>query len=571
VFNREISEYYQGWEAADQYAFDVINGDVITNIHVKETCARYIYDRTRKDIEFRVGCVDQAIKFTNLLKHVKGAISGNPMLLMNWQIFIVANLLGFYFTKGLRKGERRFTKGLCLVGRGNSKTTLAACLSTLFMLTSPNGSPSVFSAARTRAQAALSFTDTKKMINGADFSIRSMFEVHSHDISGLINDSLFKPLASEAQSVDGLRSSLNIIDELASHTSGEMMSTLITGTSATKDPLTFSISTAGIQLDGVCVHERNLVRDINADLIKEDSYFGIEFSIDDDDEWDDEQCWIKSNPALGHAVNINSLRSELARAKQSQVNKTAFKTKYLNVFVNTNNNPYISTDELEINCARNNLNIKSYKGRECYVGIDGAQRFDLASTALLFPEDDGSLTVFFRHYVPRGALKKLTSNKFEMYTQWEADGLLTITEGNSIDFEFIKDDIRFAAKNFKLQMVGYDPYALAQVAIELENEKIEMVEVRQGYAQLSEPSKLLQSLVSDGLLNYDKNDKVFLWCMANACMSEDQNANIKVHKDKLKIHDKIDCVIALITGLNPQILKQPKKHNSYTTRGMISI
>jgi len=326
VFNHEVSEYYQGWEACDQYAFDVLNGDVITNTHVKESCARYIYDRTRKDLEYRVGEIDQGIKFTNLLKHIKGAISGNPMLLMNWQIFIIGNLLGFYFKKGARKGERRFTKGLCLVGRGNSKTTLAACLSILFLLNSPNGSPSVFSAARTRQQAGLSFTDTKKMINGADFSIRSMFEVHSHDISGLINDSLFKPLASEAQSVDGLRSSLNIIDELASHTSGEMMSTLITGTSATKDPLTFSISTAGIQLDGVCVHERNLIRDINADLIKEDSYFGIEFSIDDDDEWDDESKWIKSNPALGHAVNINSLRSELARAKQSQVNKTYFKT-----------------------------------------------------------------------------------------------------------------------------------------------------------------------------------------------------------------------------------------------------
>jgi len=568
-YNHNIQEYDQSWQSCDQYAYNVLTEKIITNKHVKMTCARYIYDRTRQDLEFRTEEITQAIKFTNLLKHIKGPISGQPMLLQQWQIFIIGNLLGFYFVAGDRNGERRFNKALCLVARGNSKTTLSAVLSLLFMTNSPNGSPSVFSAARTRSQAALSFQDTKKMIAGADFSLSSLFNIQAHEIHGVVNDSLFRPLASEAQSVDGLRSALNVVDELASHHNGEMLSTLITGTSATKDPLTFCISTAGIQLDGVCIHERNLCRDINAGIEIEDSQFGIEYCIDEEDEWDDETHWCKANPSLGHAVNINSLRSELARARQTSVNKTSFKTKYLNVFVNTNDSPFLDIEDTQ-KCAKS-LDIRDYFGRECSLGLDLAQRFDLASLALLFPEDDGSMTVFLRNYCARGAMKKLTAAKYEMYNQWEEDGCLIVTNGNSTDFEYIKDDIRFAAKNFNLKMCGYDPYAGSQLAIDLESEGIEMVEVRQGYAQLSEPAKLLQTLVSDEKFNYDETDKCFEWCVSNSSTTEDKNGNIKVHKSIDKPHDKVDAVVAIITGLNPESLRTPKTKDPYHERGMITI
>lgn len=358
-------------------------------------------------------------------------------------------------------------------------------------------------------------------------------------------------------------------DELHAHNTGDMLDTLITGTSATVDPIIFMISTAGTNLDGICVQERNLLRDINSDIQAEDSYFGVEYAIEDDDNWEDEAVWEKSNPSLGHAVNKNTLRSELARAKQNITAKKNFLTKYCNIFVNIQDSPYMDLSELQINCAKDNLDIRDYKGRECYLGLDLAQRFDLAALAILFPEEDGSMTAFMRHYCAYGALKKLTAAKYEMYLQYEHDGHLVLTDGNSTDFNFIKDDIRWAAKAFDIQMVGYDPYAATQLAMELENEGIEMVEVRQGFAQLSEPAKLFQTLVANSRFNYQSSDKCFEWCISNAVMSTDKNENIKVHKALDKPHDKVDSVIALITGLNPESLKEPKKKNPYRKRGMI--
>ena len=67
------------------------------------------------------------------------------------------------------------------------------------------------------------------------------------------------------------------------------------------------------------------------------------------------------------------------------------------------------------------------------------------------------------------------------------------------------------------------------------------------------------------------SDKCFEWNAANAAMSEDLNENIKVHKAKDKPHDKVDSIIALITGLAVAILKEPKKKSPYATRGLVGI
>lgn len=569
-FNHNLNEYDQSWESCDQYAYNVLSGIEETNKQIKNSCARYVYDRTcRDDIEFRTQEITDVISFTNKLRHVKGKISGQPMLLMMWQIFILGNIFGWYYTKGDSTGERRFSKALTIVARGNAKSTLLSVISLYTLLTSPNGSPSTYSAARTAKQASIVFNDAKKMIRSASWEIACLFEVKMYEIICPINDGEFRALASEAQSVDGLRVALAVLDELHSHVSSDMLNTLTTGTSATVDPLIFCITTAGSNLESVSVNERNLLRDINADIEQLDTYFGVEYSIDPDDDWTDELSWKKANPSLGHAVNINVLRSECSRAKQTATNRKDFLTKYCCIWVNIQDSPYIDISEMQINCAKK-LSIQDYIGRECYIGLDLAQRFDLAALALLFPEEDGSLTAFLRHYCAYGALKKLTASKYEMYLQWEEDGHLILTDGHSTDFEYIKDDIRWAAKAFDLKMVGYDPYSATQLALQLEKENgIEMVEVRQSFAQLSEPSKLFQTLVANSMFNYQDTDKCFEWNVSNAVCSTDKNENIKVHKATDKPHDKVDSVIAVLTGLNPESLKEPKTKNPYRKRGMI--
>ena len=572
-FNHEVEEYHQGWQAADQYAYNVLteHPDFVSGQRVKDACARYVVDRTlRDDIEFRTQEADNVVQFANKFRHVKGKLLGKPIRLMLWMQFVLCNIFGWYYTKGEKKGERRFTKAFTLVARGNAKSFLCSIVALYTMLFSPNGNPSCYSVARNAKQAGIVFRDAKAMLKRASANIRKEFRVMAAQITSFERDGIFEPLAADSQSVDGLRVALGICDELHAHHDANLMNTLITGTSATIDSLIFSISTAGIQLDGICIAERNLVRLINENIETSDGYIGIEFSIDDDVDWKDEKNWAKANPSLGHAVQLASLREEFARALQTATNRKDFLTKYLNVFVNTNNSPYLDVLQVQSNCARSGLKIKDYIGKTCYIGLDLAQKLDLAALSIMFPEKDGKLTIFQRHYLPESALEKATPAKYDLYTQWEEDGILIITPTVSTDFEHIKSEIRWCAKNFDLEMVGYDPYAASQMALALEDENITMVEVRQSISSLSEPAKLLQSLIAEGKLNYQEEDKCFEWCCANAAAITDTNENLKVVRPKDKPHDKIDSVIALITGLQLCELRKPKPKNPYMSRGLLS-
>lgn len=577
VFNHEVEEYHQGWEAADQYAYNVMRGIVIVGKQAKLACARYIHDRTfRKDIEFNTKKANHVIRFAGLLKHIKGPLTGKPVKLLNWMIFVLANIYGWYYTSGPKKGSRRFTRAFTLVARGNAKSFICSIVALYTQRTSPNGSPSCYSVARQKDQAKIVFNDAAKMLRSADIMLRCRFDAKTTEMTCLGNDGTFKPMSQDSQSLDGYRVALGIADELHAHHSAELLNTLISGTTAVTDPLVFAISTAGIQLDGVCIDERNLVREINENLVQMDSYFGIEYALDDKDDWEVEENWVKANPSMGHSVTLEGMRDELARARQSAQNRKNFLTKYCNIFVNTNESPYLDLVETQKNCAREGLDLpslfvigKTKEQREVYLGLDLAQKFDLAALSFIFPEENGGVTAIQRHYFPEGQLHKLPTGKQKMYEQWEEDGHLIFTPGNSTDFEYIKKDIRMAAKKFDLQMVGYDPYAGSQMALELEEEKIDMVEVRQGFASMSEPAKLLQSLISDGLFNYQATDKCLEWCMANSAITVDLNENIKVHKPKDKPHAKVDSVIALITGLAIAKLKEPKKTSPYKKRGLI--
>jgi phage terminase large subunit-like protein len=578
-FNHHVEEYHQGWKACDQYAYNVIMGIVPTGKQVKNAVARYIYDRTyRTDIEFMPRKADQVIRFAGLMKHVKGAMTGKKVELLNWMIFVLANIYGWYYISGIRKGERRFNRAFTLVARGNAKSFLCSIVAAYTMRTSPNGSPGCYGVARQKEQAKIVFDDASKMIRSSDPMLKRWFDIKASVISDLGNDGSFKPMSQDSQSLDGYRVALGIADELHAHNSPELLNTLISGTTAVVDPLIFAISTAGINMDGVCVDERNLVREINDDIVKMDSYFGIEYALDDNDDWELEGNWHKANPSMGHSVTMHGMRDELSRARQSANNRKNFLTKYCNIFVNTNESPYVDILEIQKNCADDNLHLNNFvvttnsnkkEQRELFLGLDLAQKFDIAALSFIFPENNGGISVIQRHYFPEGQLHKLTAAKRIMYEQWEEDGHLIFTPGNSTDFEYIKRDIRMAAKKFDLKMVGYDPYAGSQMALELEDEKIDMVEVRQGYSSMSEPAKLLQSFISDGIFNYQASDKCLEWQFANAAITVDLNENIKVHKAKDKPHSKVDSVIALITGLAIAKLKEPKKTSPYKKRGLI--
>ena len=105
----------------------VLTGDdiVIAGDDIVNACKRFLEDLKRDDIEYRSKDPDACITLMEgLFVHRKGEkldgtpLLGKPLKLEPWEIFIVCNLLGFYYTG---TEERRFKEGLIMLARKNGK------------------------------------------------------------------------------------------------------------------------------------------------------------------------------------------------------------------------------------------------------------------------------------------------------------------------------------------------------------------------------------------------------------------------------------------------------------------
>jgi phage terminase large subunit-like protein len=88
--------------------------------------------------------------------------------------------------------------------------------------------------------------------------------------------------------------------------------------------------------------------------------------------------------------------------------------------------------------------------------------------------------------------------------------------------------------------------ALSRLVAQLQQDGVPAVEVQQTMAGLTSASKKLEELVLSGRLRHDGHP-ILRWCVSNACIDMDGNANIKPSKSRSR--ERIDGVSALVTAL----------------------
>lgn len=112
-------------ERAIRYAKDVVARKIVIGEDVVNSCKRFLEDLKRPDLEFRPAMADAACGIMEgMMVHRKGeSLDGTPLLgkpfkLEDWEVFIVYNLLGFYWA-GTEK--RRYNEAFIMVARKNGK------------------------------------------------------------------------------------------------------------------------------------------------------------------------------------------------------------------------------------------------------------------------------------------------------------------------------------------------------------------------------------------------------------------------------------------------------------------
>ena len=317
------------------------------------------------------------------------------------------------------------------------------------------------------------------------------------------------------------------------------------------------ITTAGSNRAGICYEVRGFVTRLLDGVFADDSQFGIIYGIDEGDDWGDEASLIKANPNWAVSVRPDVLLPLQAKAMQLPSAVNNFKTKHLNEWVNAD------TAWMDMRAWERGtepaLDIETFAGRPCWIGLDLASKTDIAALVVLFshPEIDGGFAVFGRYFLPEETALASGNSQYE---GWMRSGRLTATPGNVIDFGWVEAELLGLASRFAVEGVAFDPFQATQLSTRMLAEGLPMIEVRPTVLNFSEPMKILEALVLQGKLRHD-GDPVLAWMASNVVAHLDAKDNIYPRKERPE--QKIDGIVALIMALARALLPQASTVSVY--------
>lgn len=536
---------------AKEYMRGVLDGSVPACSFVKQAVQRQLNDLRRwgpegGDYYFDEKEASRPCWFIENLTHTKGELAGRAIHLEPWQCFLLTTLFGWK----AKAGNRRFRSAYVEVGRGNGKSTLLSGIGLFCLCADHEPGAEVYSFATTREQAKIVFGDAQTMARG-NCALQEAYglEVTAHALYVPATNSTFQAKSAEGSTLDGLNTHLAIIDELHAHKKRDVFDVVETSLGKRRNSLMVSITTAGVDRTGICYEQRTLVTKILSGSLQDESYFGVIYTLDPDDDWKSDEALAKANPNWGVSVRPEVIRALQAKAIATPSAENNFKTKHLDVWCNAD----VGWMDMKAwdACADESLDESDFDGEPCWLGLDLASTSDMTAKVKIFQRKiDGSshYYLFGDYWLPRTAIERGVNSQ---YQGWEYLGYLHVCEGPVTDFAEIRDSILEDCGRYSVQSVAYDPFQAVQLSKELSDDGVPMVLCKQTVANLSDPMKQLQALVLDHRLHFN-GDPVLTWMVSNVVCHVDVKENIYPRKDAPE--NKIDGVVAGIMALSRALL-----------------
>lgn len=549
----------------DKYVRDVLSGEQLACKWVKLACERYVRDLKYgedRGLQFDEDVAHKLLKFFARCKHSKGEWAGQPLILEPWQQFVIGSLFAWKREDGLR----RFRTGYIEVARKNGKTTAFLAATGLYLLLA-DGEPGaeIYSAATKRDQARISHAEATRMAKASPL-IRKIVNIVRDNIHIMDTASKFEPLGADSDTMDGLNVHGALIDEIHAHKTSGVWDVLETATGSRRQPLTVAVTTAGYDRQSLCWNLHEYTEKVLTNTIQDDSWFGIIYTLDEDDEWEDEDVWVKANPNLGICKKRDDMRRLAEKAKEMPSRLNAFQRLHLNIWTQAETKwiPREHWDECGTAVDADGL-----RGRIAYGGLDLASTADIAAWVLVFPPqvEQEPYQVLCRFFIPEWAMHERTRKDRVPYEAWVRQGYIAATPGNVIDYDFILAQIDEDMQAYDIQEVAFDAWGASRIQtqlMELGGEDF-LVQFYQGYKSMSPAMKELEKVILGHQLAHS-NNPVLTWMADNLVVRQDPAGNIK--PDKEKSTEKIDGMVALVMALDRSVRHEAPKRSVYEDRGL---
>jgi len=514
------------------------------------------------------------IKIGSIIKHTSGDLGGINFQFMDFQLKGIIDIFGTKYIDGEFKGLRRYQRVLFFGAKKLGKTEYGSLINLLVFFLDDEIAKEHYSIASEIEQAKILHKAFVTMIKQND-ELEEMVKMtikppRVSKYNGAFIDE-YEALSSTADSKDGKRPSLILIDEPHAYPNKELYQIISDGMASRSQPLEIFMSTAGYNLQGFFYREiYQYAKKLKQGIITDERFYNVMFEPDDEDleddnYWKKESVWHKSNPNLGVSPTFSYMRGKVVLAEQSEEALISFKTKHLNVFCDKAT-VWIKHSVWTAN--QTPINEDDFKGRLCYAGLDLSSVIDLSCWCLIFPKDEGGYDILPRFFIPKDQMRERVRRDKVPYFDWVKEGLIIVTEGNVIDYDFIEAQIHKDCEKFNVKMCAYDRWNSSSLVTNLTNDEVvDLIPFGQGFASMSTPTKQIEVLSLQNKLNHGDN-QVLNWNISNVVLKRDPADNVKI--DKEKSTEKVDggVALAMAIGIAIKDVEEKEEENVYEGRGM---
>lgn len=508
----------------------------------------YLYDTA--DADDRIDFIEHCVKLT------KAPFYGKPFKLLLWQKAFIEAIYSFK-VRSIDTGGwvRRFQECLLIVSRKNGKSELVAALELTEMILGEGGTDVVCSGTDD-GTADLAYSAIDKMRELID---PKGIDTHRNlkGITCLLNGNHIYKLADSTRQKEGRNIAVAGIDEVWSLGDDGIYKTIQQSTSTKDEYLIWMFGSEGFVDDGFLDHKREEYRRI---IYGEDDTDAAKrklpwiYTQDSEREvWETNAdgispAWEKANPSIGAVKKWSYLKDRVDEARRSKNDRAFVLTKDFNIKV-ANSQAWLSSEIIDSIKSAENLTFGHFEDIIYIGGVDLAETSDMCAAKILYMKSGEPIKhIHSMYWIPEGKLKRSDDAEFGAhYQEWAKDGLLRIVEGNDIDTSIVADWFfeQYKDHNARPFRIGYDQRFAKQFINRAHDYGFEVEIVNQNRWSLTQPIKLVEADLMDGLIDLDRNP-IDIWCLSNAALHLWDTGHMMLEKPKGQAGRRKDGADALV-------------------------
>ena len=521
------------------YAEKIKSGQIVAGTHIKQGIRRFLDDFDDPELRIDLSESDKRIRFIeHECKLYEAPFSGRPFKLELFQKAIIESIYAIKkwnpeanFGKG--GWVRKYQDVLILIARKNGKTPLVAAISLSEFMCGEMGTKILYGS-NDFEQADLAFSATDAMREESP----SMAKRTRRNQKGIFfgnpkhrktkgkysyqNKGSIRKISANGKNKEGRNIKVGVVDEVHEMEDDHLIMPIQQALSTQDEPLYFEITTEGFTEDGYLDHRLTDAQKVLDGELDRPDWAIWWYSQDSEEEvWQDEKSWQKSNPGIGVIKKWSYLRKQVEEAKSNPSQRAVVLAKDFNI---KQNSSAAWLDEATI------VNTETFdpeilRGQYYIGGLDFAETTDLCSARALFEDQQTKKKYTLQMYfIPEAKADAILDDDSQLnperknYREWEKQGLVVICPGAEVDAELVAGWFVDLYEHYGMMpyKIGYDNWHSKDFQeIIADNFGKEVLErIGMDFMSLSGPMRSLESDLGRNVLVYNNNE-IDRWCLSN--------------------------------------------------------